>query len=151
MVRRAGAALVPTLSAQHDAWKERTNPLALVDLLNTALAQITHPLPGKSTYKPVVAVIGALVLLVLLIIVYRKRRTMSTEALMWTAGIGFLAVTTENVPPNPRILITAFPVVVVLADCVRGRWFVWLASASLVLLIGASWLTFTVGHRMLPP
>jgi Mannosyltransferase (PIG-V) len=140
-----------TLSAQHDAWKERTNPLALVDLLNAALAQITHPLPGKSTYKPVVAVIGALVLFMLLIFVYRNRRTMSMEALIWTAGISFLAVTTENVPPNPRMLITAFPAVVVLADRVRGRWFGWLASASLVLLIGASWLTFTVGHRMLPP
>ena len=140
-----------TLSAQHDAWGERTNPLALVDLLNTALVQITHPLAGKSTYKPVVAVIGALVLFALLLIVYRNRRTMSMEALIWTAGISFLAVTTENVPPNPRMLITAFPAVIVLADRVRGRWFGWLASASLVLLIGASWLTFTVGHRMLPP
>jgi Gpi18-like mannosyltransferase len=140
-----------TLSAQHYAWKERTNPLALVDLLNTALGQITHPLPGKSTYKPVVAVIGALLLFVLLIIVYRRRRTISMEALIWTAGISFLAVTTEKVPPNPRMLITAFPAVVVVAACVRGRRFGWLASASLVLLLGASWLTFTVGHRILPP
>ena len=38
------------------------------------------------------------------------------EALIWTAGISFLAVTTENVPPNPRMLITAFPAVIVLAD-----------------------------------
>jgi hypothetical protein len=140
-----------TLAAQHHAWKERTNPLALVDLLNTAVAQITHPLPGKSTFKPVVAVIGALLLLVLLIIVYHKRRTISMEALLWTAGISFLAVTTENLPPNPRMLITAFPAVIVVADSVRGRRFAWLASVSLVLLLGASWLTFTVGHRMLPP
>ncbi len=140
-----------SLAAQHHAWKERTNPFALVDLLNTAVGQVTHPLPGKSTFKPVVAVIGALLLFVLLIIVYRKRRTISMEALIWTAGISFLAVTTENLPPNPRMLITAFPAVIVVADCVRGRRFAWLASASLLLLLGASWLTFTVGHRMLPP
>lgn len=140
-----------TLNAQHHAWKEQTNPLALVDLLNTAVGQVTHPLPGKSTFKPVVAVIGAVLLVVLLVLVYRRRRTISLEARIWTAGISFLAVTTENLAPNPRMLITAFPAVIVVGGVMRGRRFAWVASLSLVLLLGASWLTFTVGHRMLPP
>jgi hypothetical protein len=141
-----------TFDAQHYAWHERTNPLALVDLLRTAVAQaITHPLPGKSTYKPVVAVVGAVLLIVLLVYVVRKRRTMSIEALVWTAGVSFMAVTSENVPPNPRMLITAFPAVMVIATWGRRRSFLVLALASAVLLLGASWLTFTVGQRMLPP
>jgi hypothetical protein len=140
-----------TFDAQHYAWKERTNPLALLDLLHTTVVQVTHPLPGKSTYKPLVAVIGAVLLIVLLVFVVRKRRTMSIEALVWTAGISFMAVTSENVPPNPRMLITAFPAVMVMATWGRRRSFLVLAFATAVLLLGASWLTFTVGHRMLPP
>ncbi len=140
-----------TFNAQHSAWKEHTSPLALVDLVNTAVGQVTHPLPGKSTFKPVVAVIGAALLIGLLMLLFRKRRTMSLEALAWTGAISFLAVTTENLPPNPRMLITAFPAVIVVAEVIRGRRFAWVASLGLVLLLSASWLTFTVGHRMLPP
>ena|GEM_PF-1936104 len=140
-----------TFNAQHELWRERTNPFALVDLVHVAVRQVTNPLPGKSTFKPVVAVIGAILLAVLLVIVYRKRRSMSVEALIWTAGVSFLAITSENLAPNPRMLITAFPAVLVLAVCFKGRRFAGLASLSLVLLLGASWLTFTVGHRMLPP
>ena len=147
---RTGTPLA-SLHSQQSAWHERTNPLAVVDLVIGAVAQITHPLANKSTYKPVVAAIGVLLLLVLLAVLFRRRRTVSLEALVWTGGISFLALTTEYLPPNPRMLITAFAALIAPASCVKGRWFVLLAAASFVLLLGASWLTFTVGHRMLPP
>jgi Mannosyltransferase (PIG-V) len=147
---RTGTPLA-SLHSQQSAWHERTNPFAVVDLVSGAVAQITHPLANKSTYKPVVAAIGVPLLLVLLAVLFRRRRTVSLEALVWTGGVSFLALTTEYLPPNPRMLITAFPALIAPASCVKGRWFVLLAAASFVLLLGASWLTFTVGHRMLPP
>jgi hypothetical protein len=140
-----------TLHAQQAAWHERTNPLAVVDLVQVAISQITHPLANKSTFKPVVAVVGVLLLVVLLTILFRRRRTVSLEALVWTTGISLLALTTEFLPPNPRMLITAFPALIAPASVVSGRRFAVLAALSVVLLLGASWLTFTVGHRTLPP
>jgi hypothetical protein len=46
---------------------------------------------------------------------------------------------------------STIPAVMVMATWGRRRSFLVLALASAVLLLGASWLTFTVGHRMLPP
>ena len=35
--------------------------------------------------------------------------------------MAFLAITSEYVPPNPRMLITAFPAIMVVARYARGR------------------------------
>ncbi len=72
----------------------------------------------------------------------RIRRTISLEAWIWTLGIGFLAVTSELVPPNPRLLITAFPAVIVPAYYLRRRGFAALLALNALLLVGMSWLTF---------
>ena len=45
---------------------------------------------------------------------------------IWTAGVSFLAITSEYVPPNPRMLITAFPAIMVVARYARGRF--WTAA-----------------------
>ena len=66
-----------------------------------------------------------------------------------TLTIGFLALVSENVPPNPRILITAFPVVLVFAHRCRQRGYVWLFGATIALLIVTSGLTY--GGRTLTP
>jgi hypothetical protein len=89
-----------------------------------------------------VGLIGAVILVILLALMYRIRRTISVEAWLWTLGIGFLAVTSEWVPPNPRLLITAFPAVIVLAYYLKRHAFVWLLVANGALLLGMSWLTF---------
>jgi hypothetical protein len=68
------------------------------------------------------------------------------EGLVWAAAIGLLTVTSEFVPPNPRLLITAFPLVVVFAPTVRGRWLLLLNAA---LLIAMSYLTY-YGHTLRP-
>jgi hypothetical protein len=96
-----------------------------------------------------VGLAGAIVLLVLLVLMYRIRRTISVEAIAWTLGISLLMVTSEYVPPNPRLLITAFPAVIVLAYYLRGRAFGWLVAVSGVLLAGLSALTF-VGITLRP-
>jgi hypothetical protein len=140
-----------TVQTQHIGWKESTDLLALVNLVKRLAHQISfshfnHPTINLNL---VVGVAGAILLLVLLALVFRARRTISVEALAWTAGISFLAVTSEYTPPNPRLLITAFPAVIVLAYYVKGKAFGWLLAANGVLLAGLSALTF-VGITLRP-
>jgi Gpi18-like mannosyltransferase len=130
--------------AQHYGWRERFDPLALPHLAirlahHVSLAHFNHPTINMNWP---VGLVGAAVLLVLLILMFRIRRTISIEAWIWTLGISFLAVTSEWVPPNPRILITAFPAVIVLAYYLRRWAFAWTAVANAVLLASMSWLTF---------
>jgi hypothetical protein len=96
----------------------------------------------------VVGFVGAILLIVLLVLLARSWRTVSIAALVWTAGIAFLAVTSEYVPPNPRLLLTAFPALLVLARYVKGRAFWVLSATNGALLLGLSWWTFVgVGLR----
>ena len=136
---------------QRIGWKEKADPLALVHLVTRLANQISfshfnHPTINLNL---VVGVVGAIVLLVLLVLMWRIRRTISIEAIAWTLGISLLMVTSEYVPPNPRLLITAFPAVIVLAYYLRGRAFGWLLAVNGVLLVGLSYLTF-VGITLRP-
>jgi hypothetical protein len=139
------------VQSQRIGWQEKTDPLALVHLTTRLANQISfshfnHPTINLNL---VVGLAGAIVLLVLLVLMYRIRRTISVEAIAWTLGISLLMVTSEYVPPNPRLLITAFPAVIVLAYYLRGRAFGWLVAVSGVLLAGLSALTF-VGITLRP-
>jgi hypothetical protein len=130
--------------AQHYGWKERFDPLALVHLAirlahHISFAHFNHPTINLNWP---VGLVGALVLAVLLVLMFRIRRTISVEAWVWTLGISFLAVTSEWVPPNPRLLITAFPAVIVLAYYLKRWAFAWVALANGALLVGMSALTF---------
>jgi hypothetical protein len=77
------------------------------------------------------------------------RPRISVPALVWTFAIAFLVITSENVPPNPRMLITAFPLVLVVAYRLKGRAFSWLIGGSTVLLVVMSAVTF-VGVALRP-
>jgi hypothetical protein len=69
--------------------------------------------------------------------------------MVWTFAISFLAVTSSHVPPNPRLLITAFPAMLVFAHRYRGRSGTLVMVANGVLLAGMSYLTF-VGNTLRP-
>ena len=136
---------------QHIGWREKTDPLALVHLVTRLAHQISfshfnHPTINLNL---VVGLAGAILLLVLLALMIRIRRTISIEAIAWTLGITLLMVTSEYVPPNPRLLITAFPAVIVLAYYFKGRAFGALLAVNGVLLAGLSALTF-VGITLRP-
>jgi hypothetical protein len=140
-----------TLTAQRDGWNERTDLLSLVHLVRSLAAEISfshfnHPTINLNL---VAGSAGAILLIVLLALLVRCRREVSVEALVWTFGISFLAFTSEYTWPNPRLLITAFPAVVVLARYVRGRAFTWLLLCNGVLLAGMSALTF-IGTTLRP-
>jgi Gpi18-like mannosyltransferase len=137
--------------AQHHYWHEKTDPLAL---LHTA-QRLGHQISFSHFDRPpidmnlVVGLAGAILLIVLWVLLIKSWRTVSIEALVWTLGITFLMVTSEYVPPNPRLLFTAFPAVLVLARYVRDRGFWVLALTNGALLLGLSWWTF-VGWGLRP-
>ena len=90
----------------------------------------------------IIGLIGGAVLLIWLVLIWFCRREISPEAILWTLAIAFLAYTSSNVPPLPRMLITAFPALMVVARYARGRWFRVLVWGNGVLLAGLSMLTF---------
>lgn len=137
--------------AQHDGWHERTSPLALVHDATLLASQwswsdLTEP---NVNLNLVVGLVGAVLLIVMLVLMFRQRRAVPLEAILWTLGIAFLTLTSWNIPPNPRLLITAFPLLMVAAYYVRGRWFKVLLGINGVLLAGLSVLTF-VGLTLRP-
>jgi hypothetical protein len=140
-----------SLIAQRDGWSERTDVMALVHLAEQLRDQISlrhfnHPTIDLNL---AVGLGGAIILIVLLVLVARNRREMSIEAILYTLGIAWLGMTSEYVPPMPRLLITAFPAIIVLARYVRGRAFTVLLCVNGVALVGLSALTF-VGTTLRP-
>lgn len=140
-----------TLHAQHYGWGERTDPFALVHQLSSLVRQIsfTHFNHPTINLNLPVGLIGAAILAGGVALLLRRENRVPLEALVWTLAIGFLAVTSEFVPPNPRLLITAFPAVLVFAHRFRGRAAVALMVVNGVLLAGLSYLTF-VGVTLRP-
>jgi hypothetical protein len=137
--------------AQHHGWSEKTDPLAVLHMTTRLLSKVSlsHFNQPTLNLNLVVGLIGALLLIGMLALMYRVRREISIEAIVWTFGISFLALTSEYTPPNPRLLITAFPALMVAARFVRGRWFTLLLWVNGLLLIGLSALTF-VGTTLRP-
>ena len=137
--------------AQHDGWNERFDPLALVHLAIRLAGQIhfSHFNQPTINLNWPVGLIGAAILVVLLVLMLRIRHTISVEAWVWTLGISFIALTSEWVPPNPRLLITAFPALIVLAYYFKRRGFYWLVGVNGVLLVVMSAVTF-VGVTLRP-
>jgi hypothetical protein len=137
--------------AQHYGWGEKTDLLAVYNLGNWLFQQLhlhnfDHPTINLNL---VVGFVGVFILFGGLILLALNWRRVSIEAIVWTLGIGFLALTSEYVPPNPRLLITAFPAVIVFAHYVKRRGFVVLVAANVVFLVLLSWLTF-VGITLRP-
>jgi hypothetical protein len=140
-----------SLIAQRDGWSERTDAFALVRLTEQLADQISlrhfnHPTIDLNL---VVGLGGAILLIGLLVLVVRNRREMSVEAIVYTLAIAWLGMTSEYVPPMPRLLITAFPAVIVVARYVRGRAFTAVLWVNGFALAGLSALTF-VGTTLRP-
>lgn len=140
-----------SMTAQRYGWGERTDPLALFNQAKSLAGEISfaHFNDPTINLNLVIGSLGAIVLATGLVLLLRKPRQVSVEGLVWTLGIAMLATTSEYVPPNPRLLITAFPAVVVFARYLRGRQFVALAVANGALLAVLSSLTY-VGTTLRP-
>ncbi|MGI8411062.1 MAG: mannosyltransferase family protein [Solirubrobacteraceae bacterium] len=139
------------LQAQHYGWHEKTDPFALVRLARSLADEIslTHFNMPTINLNLVVGLLGAFVLVIGIVLLLRRRGRISVPAMVWTLGIGLLAITSEFTPPNPRLLITAFPAVLVFAHYASRRAYFWLLGASVGLLTVLSALTF-VGTTLRP-
>lgn len=140
-----------TFDAQRYGWGERTDPLALVNQARTLAGEISlsHFDYHLVNLNLIAGLGGAVVLLVGIVLLFLRPRLVPPAAIAWSLGIAFLSVTSKYTPPNPRMLLTAFPVVLVLAHRARGRSFRWLAAASTVLLVVMSAITY-VGIALRP-
>jgi hypothetical protein len=137
--------------AQHDGWGEHTNALALIHDANKLAGQWTWSNlaePGVNL-NLLVGLIGAVLMLAMIVLMFIQRRRVPIAAIVWSLGIAFLTLTSANIPPNPRLLITAFPLLMVAAYYIRGWSFKIVLGINGVLLIGLSALTF-VGLTLRP-
>jgi uncharacterized membrane protein len=136
-----------TLTAQKDGWHEKTDLFAVVHLITRLASQISHHHSINLNY--VVGLAGVIVLVIGLVLLARRRGRIPLEAVIYTLGVTYRMITSEYVPPNPRLLITAFPLVIVFARYIDGRRFKWLIGVMTLLLIELSGLTF-VGITLRP-
>jgi Mannosyltransferase (PIG-V) len=138
-----------TLHAQQYAWHERVDPLALsyqVRFLRNEL----HNIPLQHfILTPIAGLLGAVVLVMGVVLLFKRPVRVSAEAMAFTLAIGLLAVVSESLAPNARILITAFPVVLVFAYYCRNRSYQWLIGATTALFVVTSALTYG-GHTLTP-
>lgn len=140
-----------TFTAQHYGWGERTDPLAL---LRQAQALAYELSPSRFSVHQVnlnlvAGLAGAVLLAIGILLLLHREHRIPASGLVWTLGVAFLAVTSEYTPPNPRLLITAFPAVVVVARRLQARTFSLVVALSCVLLIVMSAITF-VGIALRP-
>lgn len=130
--------------AQHHGWQESTSIFALWH----DVVKLSHQVSFSHFNEPTidlnlpVGLIGAVFLTGLLVLLWRARRQVSPPAIAWALAISFFGYTSSMVPPNPRMLITAFPALVCLARYTRGAWFNAIAWINGALLIALSLLTF---------
>jgi hypothetical protein len=72
-----------------------------------------------------------------------RARGITLPAVVWTLAVAALTLTSANTPPNPRMLLLAFPpVIAVAAAASRRRTFRWLMGTELALTIVCSALVF---------
>ncbi len=140
-----------TYIAQHHGWSEKTDALALVHTANRMAPafdpyHFNHPTINLNW---VFGLIGAAIMIVELVLLFCSRREVSLPAIVWTLGITFFAFTSSFVPPNPRLVITAFPMLMLIARYVRGKWFPFIIGVNVIALAGLSLLTF-YGHVLRP-
>jgi hypothetical protein len=139
-------------AAQRYGWDERSDPLAIVhstELLVRQIAQfhdIHHPAVNLNYLS---GLIGAVVLIIGVWLLLRERPRIPLPAIVWTIGIGVLTLTSANVPPNPRMLICAFPAVLVFAHRLKDKAFTRLVGATAILFVVMSYVSF-VGHGLRP-
>ncbi|MGB9112788.1 MAG: mannosyltransferase family protein [Acidimicrobiales bacterium] len=137
--------------AQRNGWGEQTEPLALLHQAQYLANEISfsHFSYHLIDWNLVSGLFGAAFLAVAIYLLLRRRNEIAPEAIAWVLGIAFLTVTSEHVPPNPRMLLTAFPAVLVFTSYLRARGYQILLGAGTALLIVMSALTY-VGYALRP-
>lgn len=132
-------------------WQESTSPTAIPNAVGTLVSQIEN----FSFHHPgidlniVAGLAGTVFLFYALWRLWNWRSAVSLVALLWTVGVGVETLTSANVPPNPRMLLCAFPAVLVVGAEPQGRNQKRLLLWTVVITVAMSMGTF-VGNGLRP-
>lgn len=85
--------------------------------------------------------LGSAFLLCALVALARVRHELTPGVLVWTAGIGVLTLWSVMSLANARMLLIAFPAVIIWARALPGRRFTWFLAVEIILFLIASGLT----------
>ncbi len=113
-------------SAQHVAWSESTTPFAIPEVLGSFIHQLfisgvgNHG-PGGIDLNGVAALLGTVFLFWGLKLLWEHRQRVPLTAWVWTICVAVLALTSAKTPPNPRLLILMFPVVMAVGAVLTER------------------------------
>lgn len=135
--------------AQHYGWHQG-DPLALLGQPVTARI-IHHPvsvfgyLQNLSLWN---GVLGTVFLIVSLVVLTRDRRELTPGVLLWTYGVGVMTLWSVMTLTNARMLLIAFPAVIVWARYLPRRRFALFLGVELAVLLLTSGLT--LAGLMLP-
>jgi hypothetical protein len=112
--------------AQHGAWQESTTPLAIPRVFGSLIHQIF--ISGVGRHGPdgidlngVLALLGTAFLIYGLRLLWKRRETVPAAVWTWIGFASLLAVTSAKTPPNPRMLLCVFPVVLIYAVEFDGK------------------------------
>ena len=137
-----------SFQAQHGAWQEQTTPLAIPDVFGSLIHQIfisgvghRHG-PGGIDLNGILALLGTAFLIYGFWRLWRMRRTIPIPVWVWTIFTALLALTSAKTPPNPRLLICAFPLVLIVGSEHKGRAQKYLLVADIACLLVMSWFTY---------
>ena len=143
----------PTASytAQHHGWSERTTLFSLVHVGQHLIDQIADA-PNLShpgiNLNYISGLLGAAFLVWGICLLLRSRPRLPAAPIVYTIAIAAFTFTSSMTQPNPRMLICAFPAVVVFAYRMTGKAYARLLGVSTVLLIAMSFVTYVgVGLR----
>jgi hypothetical protein len=136
--------------AQRYGWGETSSPLALLRDAEELFRQVFPPAHTTAIINSnyIAGLIGAAVLLAGLVLLLRRPHV-PLPALVWTLGVAALITTSAQTPPNARMLLCAFPAIIVFAQRLRGRWFTALWALNCTLFVVMSWITL-VGVDLRP-
>jgi hypothetical protein len=136
--------------AQHYGWHQQTEPLALL-ALPIAKHLLSHPaelILRIFSWNIWNGVLGGVFLVFSIRALRRVRAELSPGTLVLTVGIAAVSLWSVLTPPNARIVLMAFPAVLVWGHRLSGRRFWLFLVAETLVLVLASVLTF--GNHMLP-
>jgi len=141
-------------TAQHVAWSESTTPLAIPRVFGSLIHQMYisgvggHG-PGGIDLNGVAALLGTAFLFWGFKLLWEHRERVPLTAWVWTVCVSVLALTSAKTPPNPRLLVLAFPVVIVVGAVLSERGYLRAMKYNVAATLVMSPLTF-VGMWLRP-
>ncbi len=140
--------------AQHIEWSESSTPLAVPRVVFSVIRQwfisgVGSHGPGGIDLNAILALLGTAFLFFGLKLLWDHRSRVPATAWTWTLCVCFLALTSAKTPPNPRMLIVAFPLVIVVGKALSDRNYRKAMRYNVMVTIAASPITF-VGMWLRP-